>query len=378
MKATGDLQLLKRINRSVLLRLIRSQPDLSRARLASLSGLTKSTVSALVRELLDEHWLSEAAAPVASPGLGRPSTPLNIDNQKRVLIGIEIAVDCLRLVCVSLSGSMLTQTEEPLLQRDPAQACQQVGRLVQRLCLQLQEKQLLLSGIGVCLPGAVDEASGMVHLAPNLGWRDVPFRAMVAAEFAALGLAVSPIHLQNDADAAALGEYEFAGGSGNDPLIFVNCDVGLGAGIVLNDRLFTGFLGAAGEIGHSILQVDGPLCSCGRRGCAEAFVGARALQKKGGLAQAGKYLGVVLQNLDAMFNPHVIVVGGRSCMQHPTLIASARSAQQAYASAAGLQAPQVRAARFGLQAAAVGAAALVLHQFLRPIYKENKDLSGNG
>jgi predicted NBD/HSP70 family sugar kinase len=366
-KATGDLQLLKRINRSVLLRLIRGQSDLSRARLAALSGLTKSTVSALVRELLDEHWLSEAAAPVASQGLGRPSTPLNIDAAKRVLIGIEIA----------LSGVILTQTEEPLLQRTPAQACQQVGRLVQLLCRQLDEKQLLLCGVGVCLPGAVDEGLGLVRLAPNLGWRDVPFRAMVYTELARLGIATVHVHLQNDADAAALGEYEFAGGSSDDPLIFVNCDVGVGAGIVLNDRLFTGFLGAAGEIGHSILQVGGPLCSCGRRGCAETFIGARALAQKQGVQQGGQYLGVVLQNLDAMFNPHVIVVGGRSCIDHPGLIDSARQAQQAYAAAAGLQAPEVRAARFGVQAAAVGAAALVLHQFLRPLLKDNKHVPGH-
>ncbi len=377
MKATGDLQLLKRINRSVLLRLIRSQPDLSRARLASLSGLTKSTVSALVRELLDEHWLSEAAAPVATQSMGRPSTPLNIDTTRRVLIGIEIAVDCLRVVCVSLSGVILTQTEAPLQDQRPEQACRQMGLLVQALCRQLQEKGLLLSGVGVCLPGAVDEALGIVRLAPNLGWRDVPFRSMVATEFAALGIPTAYIQLQNDADAAALGEYEFAGGSGDDPLIFVNCDVGVGAGIVLNDRLFTGFLGAAGEIGHSILQVDGPLCSCGRKGCAEAFIGARALGRPRGLVRAGQYLGVMLQNLDAMFNPHVIVVGGRSCIDHPALIETARSAQQAYAHAAGLQAPEVRAARFGVQAAAVGAAALVLHQFLRPLLKESKHVPGH-
>jgi predicted NBD/HSP70 family sugar kinase len=376
MKATGDLQLLKRINRSVLLRLIRSQPDLSRARLASLSGLTKSTVSALVRELLDEQWLSEAAEPVASPGLGRPSTPLNIDTQKRVLIGIEIAVDCLRLGCVSLSGVIFMQTEVPLPDQRPASACKQVGKLVRALCQQLDAKALLLSGVGVCLPGAVDAATGMVRLAPNLGWRDLPFMAMLNTEFAKLGIAAGQIHLQNDADAAALGEYEF-GGSGDDSLIFINCDVGLGAGIVLNDRLFTGFLGAAGEIGHSILQVDGPLCSCGRRGCAETFIGARALAKKQGVAQAGQYLGVMLQNLDAMFNPHVIVVGGRSCIEHPQLIATARQTQQAYARAAGLQTPDVRPARFGVQAAAVGAAALVLHQFLRPLLKEANHVSRN-
>ena len=389
MKATGDLQLLKRINRSVLLRLIRSQPDLSRARLAQLSGLTKSTVSALVRELLDEHWLSEADAPVAAPGMGRPSTPLNIDSKKRVLIGIEIAVDCLRLVCISLNGAILIETEVALADRQPAKALEQLTALMRVLCADLKKRQLLLTGVGVCLPGAVEQKTGVVRFAPNLGWRDVPFRAMLAQQLAALGIAPTDIYLQNDADAAALGEYEFAGGhrgsggdevglgSSDDPLIFVSCDVGVGAGVVLNDRLFTGFLGAAGEIGHSILQLDGPVCSCGRRGCVEAFIGGRALATPEGVERAGQYMGVVLQNLDATFNPHVIVVGGRICVDHPEVIEAGRLHQQAYAKTAGMQAPLVRAPRFGLQAAAVGAAALVLHQFLRPLLKEeSKHVSG--
>ena len=385
MKTTGDLQLLKRINRSVLLRLLRSQPGLSRAQLASLSGLTKSTVSTLVRELIDEHWLSEAASRVAAQGMGRPSTPLNLATHKRVLLGLEIAVDCLRLVAVSLSGVVLRQSEIALDDRRPANACQLAVNLLGQQLRQLEQQQLLLSGVGVCLPGAIDAATGMVRLAPNLGWRDVPFLEMLTAGCASLGISAVPIHLQNDADSAAVGEYEFgnssssgsSNGSGADPLIFVNCDVGVGAGIVLNDRLYTGYVGSAGEIGHSILQVNGPLCSCGRRGCAEAFVGARALQQQGGAQQAGHYLGMVLQNLDAMFNPRVIVLGGRSAMENPALVEAARLAQQAYAQSAGMQAPVVRVARFGLQAAAVGAAALVLHQFLRPLLKETNHVPGH-
>ena len=446
MKTTGDLQLLKRINRSVLLRLVRSQPGLSRAQLASLSGLTKSTVSALVRELIDEHWLSEAASQVVAQRIGRPSTPLNLATHKRVLLGLEIAVDCLRLVAVSLSGVVLGQSDIALDDRRPANACQLAVTLLGQQLRQLEQQQLLLSGVGVCLPGAIDGATGMVRLAPNLGWRDVPFlemltaecasrgitrsegagarsegvgvrsegvgvrsegagvrsegagvrsegagvrSEMLAAECASRGITAVPIHLQNDADSAAVGEYEFGsssssssgdtGGSssGADPLIFVNCDVGVGAGIVLNDRLYTGYVGSAGEIGHSILQVNGPLCSCGRRGCAEAFVGARALQQPGGAQQAGHYLGMVLQNLDAMFNPRIIVLGGRSAMENPALVEAARLAQQAYAQSAGMQAPVVRVARFGLQAAAVGAAALVLHQFLRPLLKETNHVPGH-
>jgi len=376
MKTTGDLQLLKRINRSVLLRLIRSQPGLSRARLATLSGLTKSTVSGLVRELLDEHWLTEPEAPVAGQGMGRPSTPLHIDTNKRVLVGIEIAVDCVRIVSVSLTGQVLSHKEALLDDPRPASACKLATQLLRVLTKQLDLNQMLLSGVGVCLPGAIDDAGGIVRLAPNLGWRNVPFLEMVAQEFGKLGIPSAHIHLQNDGDTAALGEYEFGGGGNEDPLIFLNCDVGVGAGVVLNDRLFTGARGTAGEIGHSILQVDGPLCSCGRRGCAEAFVGARALKEQTSLEHAAQYLGMMLQNLDAMFNPRVIVVGGRSTVDHPGLVEAARNTQCAYAQSAGMQAPEVRPARYGLHAAAVGAAAMVLHQFLRPLLKEANHVSG--
>ncbi len=367
MKTTGDLQLLKRINRSVLLRLMLISPGLSRARLAAQSGLTKSTVSALVRELIDEHWLAEADSTVAAEGMGRPSTPLHVDGDTRVLIGIEIAVECLRVVCVSITGAILSETETPLKSSQPDRVCTQVARLVQKLCTQLQAKGLLLSGVGVCLPGAINDESGIVRLAPNLEWRNVAFLPMIAAAFRTAGVPPTQIHLQNDADAAAVGEYEFGGSDGDDPLIFINCDVGVGAGIVLNDRLFTGSVGTAGEIGHTILQVDGPLCSCGRRGCAETFIGARFLRKKSDFETAGQYLGVLIQNLDAMFNPRVLVLGGRSCVNTPGLVEKARLTLLTYAQGAGLPAPEVRAARYGLQAAAVGAAALVLHRFLRPM-----------
>ncbi|MEY4883256.1 MAG: hypothetical protein RIS34_1110 [Pseudomonadota bacterium] len=367
MKTTGDQQLLKRINRSVLLRLLRAQPGLSRARLASQSGLTKSTVSALVRELLDENWLSEASAPVASDGLGRPSTPLRINADVRVLIGVEIAVECLRAVCVSLTGVVISQAEMVLDSTRPDRVCKQTARMVQGLCKELAARGLQLSGVGVCLPGAISDDSGIVRFAPNLGWRDVEFLKLISKAFTAAGVPPTGVHLQNDADAAALSEYEFATGESKDPLIFINCDVGVGAGIVLNDRLFTGAIGMAGEIGHTIMQVDGPLCSCGRRGCAETYIGSRALLAKGGVGKAGQFLGVLIQNLDVMFNPRIVVVGGQSCVNNPELIDTAIQTLAGYALLAGMPTPTVRAARYGLLAAAVGSAALVLHRFLRPM-----------
>lgn len=375
MTTTADQQLVKRMNRSVLLRLLRAQPGLSRARLASESGLTKSTVSLLVRELIDEGWLSEAGATVAD-GLGRPSTPLQIDVGVRALMGVEIAVETVRLVCMSLQGEVLYSESHDLTDGSPAGVCAQVGRMAGAAHARLEQLGLQLSSIGVCVPGAVDDCTGVVRFAPNLGWRNVSLLPALEKAFAAVGLPGVTVQLQNDADAAALGEYEFAssvGQEGEDPLIFVNCDVGVGAGVVLNDRLFTGAQGMAGEIGHTILQLDGPLCSCGRRGCAEAFFGSRVLEREGAdLPRAAAFFGVLLQNLWVTFNPRAIVLGGKACADHKGFAQAAFECMKRHADDAGMPAPDLRTARYDALAPAVGAAALALHEYLRPLQPDAK------
>jgi predicted NBD/HSP70 family sugar kinase/DNA-binding XRE family transcriptional regulator len=367
MKTIGDQQLLKKINRSVLLRALRVKAGLSRADLARKSGLTKSTVSALVRELIDEHWIQEANTPSSLDGLGRPSTPLQLNVKLRVFIGAEIAVECLRVVSVSLLGEVLTKLEIPIDKHQPESICQLTAQSIHALSKQLDTDNLILSGIGICLPGAIDDDSGLVRFAPNLGWREVPFLNMISDQLVQNGTPNIPIYLQNDADAAALGEYEFSDSDGQDPLIFISCDVGVGAGIVLNDRLFTGAIGVAGEIGHTILQVDGLVCSCGRRGCAETFIGSKAIRRAGNTDEAGQYLGVLIQNLDVMFNPRKIILGGKSCVNDAKLNELAIACASSYAKSAGLPQTHVSVARYGLLAAAVGAAALVWHRHLRPI-----------
>jgi predicted NBD/HSP70 family sugar kinase len=367
MKTTGDQQLVKRINRSVLLRLLYAQGGLSRAQLAQESGLTKSTVSLLVRELIDEGWLREADV-TAAQGLGRPSTPLQIDGERRAMVGVEVAVEALRVVGVSLTGRVLSEVEEALVDMQPEAVCRQAAHLVARVYAQFEKRKVQLAGVGVGLPGAFDEATGVLRFAPNLGWRDVAFVPLITQALELAGVPSVPVHVQNEADTAALSEYEFARGDDQDSLIFVTCGVGVGAGIVLNDRLFTGMQGMAGEIGHSVLQIDGPLCSCGRRGCAETFFGARALSALADPAAGGRYLGVVLQNLWTTFNPSALVVGGPSCEQHPEMVAVAQDTLRSYARSAGMAPPTVRTARYGLMASAVGAAALVLHHDLRPMH----------
>jgi predicted NBD/HSP70 family sugar kinase/DNA-binding XRE family transcriptional regulator len=370
MKTTGDHHLVKRINRSILLRLVRAQPGLSRAQLAQESGLTKSTVGLLTKDLMDEGWLCEAAS-LASSGLGRPHTPLQIDTTKRALIGAELAVDQLRVVGVSLQGELLCTMQMPLTARQPAAVCSELAALVAQVYSELSGQGFAACGVGVALPGASDQTTGRVWFAPNLQWRQVDILPLLTHALFAAGVPAMPVYVDNDADTGALSEYEFGTQSQQSALIFVACGLGIGAGIVLNDRLFTRVQGMAGEIGHSVMQIDGPMCSCGRRGCAETFIGAQAIAHSlthvGNTDTAGEYLGVLLHNLWTTLSPRTLVLGGPSCIERPELVSRAQQVLQRYSQHTGMSLPQVYAARYGLLASAVGAAALVLHHYLRPI-----------
>jgi predicted NBD/HSP70 family sugar kinase/DNA-binding XRE family transcriptional regulator len=378
MKTTGDQQLVKHINRSVLLRLVRARPGLSRAQLATESGLTKSTVGLLTKELLEEGWLEESDV-TTQAGLGRPSTPLQINSKTRGLLGVELAVDCIRAVGVSLLGEVICSEHEKLSSNAPEQVCQQLAILVAKVYAQLVNSGYQPSGLGVGLPGAFDEATGAVWFAPNLAWRQVNILPKILSALGKQGISNMPVHVQNDADAGALSEYEFVSGVTNSALVFVACGVGVGAGIVLNDRLFTGAQGMAGEIGHSIMQINGPLCSCGRQGCAETFIGAKAvvrdIAETGHANQAGTYLGILIHNLWTTFNPSVIVLGGASCIENPHMVRIAQDVLREHATRSGMSAPPIRTARYGLLASAVGAAALVLHHYLQPLPNRQTQLA---
>jgi predicted NBD/HSP70 family sugar kinase len=256
---------------------------------------------------------------------------------------------------------------------------------------QLDARQQVL-GIGVGLPGGVNEARGVLHFAPNLGWRDVPFGALLRDKLAESDLAGVPLFIQNEADVAALGEMEFNPAPASDPLLYVSINQGLGAGVIVGDRLLTGSRGFAGEVGHMVLQLNGPRCSCGRRGCAEALIATPALlggstpdgaaprslsavranlvdgapETVQAVTSAGRHLGVLLQNLATAYDPACIVLGGAVVELGEPFLKPALDTFHDYATAASLPPPAVRTSRFGANAVAIGAAALARFRLTRP------------
>jgi predicted NBD/HSP70 family sugar kinase len=395
MPVTGDSQLLKQLNRMAVVRQISTQPGLSRASLADVLGLTKSTVSMLVRDLMDEGWLSESEL-IATGEVGRRATPLHLDPDRLALLGADIGVDEARVVATNLLGEVLDSRIVTYDDTDaPASCIQLVADGLVRMARRLARansaagvRQML--GVGVGLHGGVDETQGVLRYAPHLGWRNVDVDSQLRSHFAGTPLEGLPLHMQNEANVAALAEFEFTGQSGTDPLVYLSMGYGVGAGVIVGDNLLTGLNGFAGEVGHAILQANGPLCSCGRRGCADALIGLGSLlgtekpsptalerlfekvaqrepQTCAAVTAAGGQLGVLLNNLWASFDPMAIVIGGPALRLGDTLIEPARRVLGEYADAAMLTAPEIRTSRFGADVVAVGGAALARHRLTRPL-----------
>jgi predicted NBD/HSP70 family sugar kinase len=388
-QAAGNQQLLKDINRMALVRRLCAHPGLSRVDLASAVGLQKSTVSLLVRELLEEGWLVERDV-VVTGDLGRRPTPLFIDPTRLLLLGAEVGIDSIRVVATSLTGEVLASAVANHGSIKEAKACvASLAAALLKVRKQLDKGRHKIIGIGIGLPGGVDEASGFLHFAPNLGWRDIPFGALLSEKLNGTALAGVPLFQQNEADVAALGEMEFNSSQAADPLLYVSINQGVGAGVIVGERLLTGSRGFAGEVGHIILQLNGPQCSCGRRGCAEALIGPRAMLRSSEHAQplaeiqrrlavgdadtiravkkAGNYLGVLLQNLAAAYDPGCIVLGGSVVDLGETFLDPALRTLNDYAMAANLEPPTVQISRFGADAVAAGGAALARYRLTRPL-----------
>lgn len=394
MLITGDQQLLKQMNRMVLVRKLCREPELSRADLAAAVGLTKSTVSLLVRELVDEGWFSESDL-VSTGSLGRRPTPLHIDRKRLALLGAEFGIGQARIVAINLVGEVLERADVEYEDASDAASCfKLVAKSLIRLAKRVAVDGRSILGLGVGLHGGVDENSGVLHYAPNLGWRDIDAPGLLKKQFQGSLLADVPLFVQNEADVAALAEFEFGDQSSVDPLVYLSIGHGVGAGVIVRDRLLTGFRGFAGEVGHTILQAGGPRCSCGRSGCADALIGLGALlskmkpgDKSGSFAElttlfakaqagdgatchavndAGKFLGVLLNNIWVAFDPMRIVLGGAALQFGDTFLKPALEVFKEYADAAQLPAPTVTLSRYGSDAVAIGAAALVRYHLTRP------------
>src|SRR4051794_37336245 len=308
-------------------------------------------------ELVAEGLVEELGAPAESR-VGKPPTMVGLAADSTHIIGIDLsATDRMTGAVVNLAGAVQARHEIALHGAIGDDAVALVHRLATEL-IAMTDRPVL--GVGVGSPGIVD-ADGTVIDAPNLAWTDTPLAASLAA---ALRL---PVFVANDANTAVLGEHTF-GASGDGGLMVLRVGTGVGAGLVLGGSLLHGHLGAAGEIGHVVVDPDGERCACSRTGCLETILAVPHLRRRLAegadpaevLGGVGEQLGAALAPVVGTLNLHELVLSGPpELLDGPLLEATDRSIRQRTmpVSSAGLV---VRTSTLGEDVVLVGAAVLVL------------------
>lgn len=261
----------KEHNRNLVLKTIFEHDSISRAEIARVTSLTRTTVSEIVANLLEEGLVNEIG--VGSSQGGKSPILLSLVGDSRFLIGLDLSHSQFRGAVVDLRGKIHEMITLPVSDRDGEEALVQVYEILDRLIATTSQP---LVGIGVGTPGLVNTSEGVVINAVNLDWKDLPLAQLIRERYHL------PVYILNDSQAAAVGEYTYGKGyPAESSLVVINVRHGLGAGIILNGHLFQGDGGGAGEIGHTVVVADGGLpCRCGNHGCLETVASAQALVKR--------------------------------------------------------------------------------------------------
>src|SRR5690349_9212140 len=261
---TASSEVVRDINRRIVLNLIRTRHPISRADLARLSGLQRSTISLIVEQLIQENWVLEG--PTGRLPRGRRPTFLRL-NDERVIIGVDIRPGQTTVALADANGKFTSQ-DVMVTPADPKAATEALVQSIQRIMAGCRRKKI--EGVGISLPGRFNQAAGRLLFAPNLKWRDCDLRTPIVK---ATGLEVE---MENAANACVLAAVWFDRMDECRNILAVTVSEGIGTGILANGQLVRGLAGMAGEFGHVPVDPKGPPCGCGSRGCWEVFASNRA------------------------------------------------------------------------------------------------------
>ncbi|MGV9899801.1 ROK family protein, partial [Streptomyces tendae] len=281
----ADKATVRRHNLSLVLRAVHDAGEATRAGVATHVGLTRAAVSSLVEQLLEYGVVSEWGK-TSSGQAGRPGTVLKVSRSGPAGLGVEINIDYIAVCVVDLAGTDRVRLVEHVDNRgvQPSEVLARAARLAARAIGSAAEQDLVPAGVHVALPGLV--TGGTVRQAPNLGWQRVAVEGLFAQALLALRPAHRPLPVSsdNEANAAALAELWFgAGTEGVRSFLYLTGEIGIGGALVLGGGLLRGAHGFAGEIGHMVVDPDGPLCRCGAHGCLEQYAGQAALLTAAGI-----------------------------------------------------------------------------------------------
>ncbi|MGW0549665.1 ROK family protein [Streptomyces altiplanensis] len=368
-----------------VLKLISSGAVTTRADIARLTGLARSTVSQRVDALVAHGFVDEEADGPSTGG--RPPRRLQLRTREHAVAGVDLGASHCRVSLMDIGGATLAAREDPLSIADgPDSVLRHVERTLHALLEEADLEPRTLRSIGVGVPGPVEFSTGRPVDPPIMpGWHQYPIPEFFAARFGVRAL------VDNDVNVMALGEQRTAFPDCRY-LLYIKVGTGIGCGIVADGRLHRGAQGCAGDIGHIRVGDEGDLCRCGNSGCLEAVAGGSAiaarlaglgldaasgsdvvrLVKSGNrdavrmVREGGRAVGEVLAGLVNFFNPDTVVLGGALAAVHDQLLAGVREAVYRRSHPLATHVLRIEPSRTGENAAAAGAGILAIEHALSP------------
>ncbi|MBS4219308.1 ROK family transcriptional regulator [Bacillus sp. FJAT-49711] len=388
----GSFQWMKSLNRTIILNKIRTDGPISRAQIAKETKLTPPTVSSLVSELIEKEFVIESEQGESIGG--RKPTLLIINSERFYIIGLDVGAKKIRAILIDLSGNAINKTQKLIpssISGDDLLAL--INETISNLTSEHETKEVI--GIGVGMHGAVDVDKGTSLFAPGLNLRDIPIKKILEAEFDV------PVRIDNDVRAMAFGEYWFMEEKKDENIVTVNIGNGVGAGIVLNGRIFHGKYDLAGEIGHMTIDLNGNRCSCGNIGCWQTLISGPAIAEaavkqidihsdgilfkmiegdltkiegktvfeaaisgdalsKDILEKTGEYIGIGLTNLIHILNPAKIIIGGGVANASPIILPKIKETILKRGLTSQAKSTPIYCSNLGSYGTAIGACALIL------------------
>ncbi|RUW23732.1 MULTISPECIES: ROK family transcriptional regulator [unclassified Mesorhizobium] len=350
MKLKGDQQTSRAMNRRLILNMIRADGPMSRADMATRSGLSPAAVTFVVSELLDENILVEGEASLGAPG--RRPIPISINYAGRLVVGLKLKAGAIDCVLTDLATTPLVSRQVAVPDPSPQSTVEACAAAVKELLADRKAPSgAQLSGIGIAVPGVID--NGVCRLSHRFNWIDVPIAAMLAE------LVHVPVWADDDTNAFALAQQLFGLGRHHRTVGALAIGAGISCAVVIDGAVHHGASGAAGKMGHSIYNPNGPQCECGRRGCLQTFFSEPALVRRWReakglpgeasrhdmfeaaqagdetaveiLREAGEGIGRFLGGFCNIIDPEVIVGGGEAVSFGDYLFEPMRDALKRYA-----------------------------------------------
>lgn len=382
----GTFQLMKSVNKSIILNKIRTSEPISRAQIAKETKLTPPTVSSIVRELIEQELVIESELGVSRGG--RKPTMLLVNKNGFYVIGVDAGPTTIECILSNLSGQI---KDRAVVSVSPPLTNESFLSLVKdsiRKILQKVNDMEKILGIGVAMHGVVDVETGTSLFAPILQLSDIPIKKELEHEFDLV------VQVENDARAMALGESWFGQYGETSSMMTVNLGSGVGAGVVIDGKLYHGATDLAGEVGHMTINMDGERCECGNRGCLEAYASAPSIVRRANekmpekeimsseeiyqlaeandqecvaiLEETGTIIGTGLTNLVHIINPELIILGGGVAKSEKYILPPIQKAIQERGLTKEAKETKVAISKLGDDSTVLGAVALLLVELFDP------------